>query len=285
MFESCKNNFILYLEREKYYSKNTVRAYLTDIEDFKKFLCKKNIEWNSLHTKDVSEWLISLKKLSSRSVARKLSSLKSFYDYLLNTKIIEKNTFKIFSAPKSQNNIPTTLNPNDIIKIIENMPESDILERRNKAVVVLMYATGIRAEELCTLRVSSLSANGIKVLGKGNKERIVPLIEAVKKHLKLWLDDRDKLYKSEDYLFLSNNGRKLTYSMIFKIVQKISGENYFHPHAFRYSFASHLLDNQTNIRYIQELLGHSNLSVTQRYTKMSISSLKQKFNQFHPRAK
>ncbi len=282
---SHKDAYTDYLKKEKFYSPKTVSAYTNDIEQFEDFINSRNIEWNHLHPKDISAWMMSLKKLSPRSTARKLSSLKTFYDYLLTNKIISKNHFSVFSAPKSTNIIPTTFSSEEMFKMIDDMPVETILDRRNKYILIFMYATGARAMEVCGIRVGDLSIpqNSVKIYGKGNKERLVPLIEPVKNMLIAWLDERGKL--GGDMLFPSKNGLPLTPEMIAKIVKKSAGGKYFHPHAFRYSFATHLLDNQANIRYIQELLGHANLSVTQRYTKMSISSLKEKFNQFHPRAK
>lgn len=284
------NSYIDYLKYQKKYSLHTLRAYLFELESFNEFISKTGISWKELHPKDISVWLsyLSQQKLAPCSIARNLSVLRSFCDYLVSENYLDSNPMQLFSAPKSKKNIPTTLSPKEMIELLFQMPNQTILERRNQCILLVMYTTGMRAEEICdlSLRRLFLKQNKIVVLGKGNKERVIPLIPIACEYINRWLDEREKLdIFKEDYLFLSKNGRKLTTNMIGKIINNVCSMQHkkFHPHAFRYTFATHLLDNNANLRYIQELLGHANLSVTQRYTKISISNLKQKFQQFHPR--
>ena len=288
-----------FLERliyEKRYSPNTVRAYTTDMQSFFEFSIEHDLSWDSIAPYHISEWLESLNKakLSPKSITRKLSSLRSLFVFLVKSKKIKKNPFILFSSPKLKKTIPTTLSQSEIFEIFQKMSIETLLERRNKAMLLLLYATGIRSEELCSLQFKDVNlSNGmIKVLGKGQKERIIPLIPIAQNAIKLWLEDRKILDKGlSTTLFISQNGLILTTAMIRKIVHKFSmmipdtiSKN-FHPHAFRYTFATHLLENQANLRHIQELLGHASLSVTQRYTNISISNLQKKFEEFHPRAK
>lgn len=289
-------HFLDLLIYEKQYSSNTLKAYQTDIESFVQFSIYHSFSWIEASPCHISSWLefLSKSKLSPKSIARKLSSLRSLFIFLIKSDRIDKNPFILFSSPKLKKTIPTTLSQTEIFEIFYNMPTQNILERRNKAMLILMYATGIRSEELCSLQCSDvkLSNNTIKVLGKGKKERIVPLIPKASEIIESWLDDRKILNQNlSSCLFLSKNGYELTTAMIRKIVQNFSSmipstiAKNFHPHAFRYTFATHLLENQANLRHIQELLGHASLSVTQNYTTISITNLQKKFKQFHPRAK
>ena len=289
-------DFLDRLIYEKQYSSNTIRAYTTDIQSFVDFSIEHDLSWDDLAPYYISEWLESLNKakLSPKSVTRKLSSLRSLFVFLVKNKKIDKNPFILFSSPKLKKTIPTTLSQTEIFEMFQTMSTETLLARRNKAMLLLMYTTGIRSEELCALQYKDVNLNNnmIKVLGKGKKERIIPLIPIAQKTIKLWLEDRKLLDRGlSDTLFLSQNGRILTTAMIRKIVQKFSTmipdtiSKNFHPHAFRYTFATHLLENQANLRHIQELLGHASLSVTQRYTNISVTNLQKKFEEFHPRAK
>ncbi|MGL5956082.1 MAG: tyrosine-type recombinase/integrase [Brevinema sp.] len=290
MLSKHKDHFLNYLENHRQYSKNTLLAYAKDIDGFISFLDTYHYHWRELTPPMISSWFDANQYLSPRTISRKLSVLRIFFHYLMVENIIDRNIFLLFSPPKCNKVIPTTLNINEMLRLLQGMPVSTILERRNKCMLTMMYATGIRSEELCTLTCKQVffKQKVIKIVGKGAKMRLVPMIPSIQCELELWLEERKQLDKGiDDTVFLSHRGRKLTTAMIRKIVQKYSQDlsKPLHPHAFRYTFASHLLDNQANLRCIQELLGHANLSVTQRYTKISISSLKQKYLQFHPRAK
>lgn len=284
-------SYLSYMKYQKKYSKHTLRAYEFELMAFDEFLQEQSLSWENLCAKDISSWLIYLHKqtLSPRSISRNLSVLRVFFDYLLNKQNIQSNPFILFNAPKSQKKIPTTLTPKEMLYLLENMPTKTVLERRNKCLLFVMYTTGIRAEEICYLPLNKvfIQQKLIRILGKGNKERIMPLIPLAIDYLTQWIEERKLLFRNlDDTLFLSKNGKALTTDMVRKIVYKSSLflQKKIHPHAFRYTFATHLLDNDANLRYIQELLGHANLSVTQRYTKVSITHLKQKFKQTHPRA-
>ncbi len=286
-YDKYKKEYIAHLEA-KNYSPRTVESYTKIISEFPIFFSYID-SIKDLTPIDISKWLESKKKLAPRSIALHLSIMRSFFHYLIKKGRLSHNVFDVFVAPKAQKKIPTTLSIQDMLGLLQNMPKNTVLERRNHCMLMLMYATGIRSEELCSLVLDSVDykQNTIKVIGKGKKERIVPLIDIMTLNIEEWLIDRKLLDRGvSDALFLSNNGRAMTTSMIRMIVKKESqrSSQYVHPHAFRYTFATHLLDKEVNLRHIQDLLGHSSLSTTQRYTKASISSLKQKFKQYHPRA-
>ncbi len=286
-YNKHKEEYILHL-KGKESSPHTIRAYEKIITDFfNSFPYMDSIE--DFTSIDISRWLEIKKRLSPRTVALHMSIMRSFFNYLIKKDVISSNVFDVFVSPKAQKKIPTTVSVQEMLDLLQNMPRNTILERRNHCMLMMMYATGIRSEELCSLERNNvdLKQNTIKVKGKGKKERIIPIIPIMVSSISDWLVDRKQLDKKKsDALFLSNNSRSMTTSMIRTIVRQESQRNsqYIHPHAFRYTFATHLLDKEVNLRHIQDLLGHANLSTTQRYTKASISNLKQKFKQFHPRA-
>ncbi|MGL4394516.1 MAG: tyrosine-type recombinase/integrase [Brevinema sp.] len=287
MLNSFLPSFIDHIKFEGKSLSNTIRAYRFDIEEFIDFLGDQELSPTT-----ISEWLEFLHKSqkSPKTISRKLSSLRSFFHFLVQNNLETKNYFELFSSPKQNQHVPYVLPPEQMIDMLLHLPETDILERRNKVMLILMYGTGMRSEELCGLKLSDFDPynSTIRVLGKGQKERLVPLISFVQNSLISWLDERSNLDKHDDpHLFLSKNGQILTTSMIRKIVDSISKNPRYkdlHPHAFRYSCATHLLDQGANLRYIQELLGHASISVTQRYTKLSLKNLKESYNKFHPRA-
>lgn len=291
VLEDYRSLFMNRLVYEKQLSPHTVDAYKKDIDAFSIFVSDYSLVWTELGPQEISLWLDHLfqSHLSPRTIARKLSVLRNFFNFLVVHYDFSKNPFLLFSAPKVKSSVPTVLSVAEMTKTLENMPEKSFLQRRNKCIFFVLYTTGIRSEELCTLQCSDVlfSLGFLRVMGKGSKERLVPLLPITRNFLQRWLEERSTFDKRKsDHLFLSKSGRGLTTGVIRMIVQQFS-QNFskrFHPHAFRYTFASHLLDNQANLRHIQELLGHANLSVTQRYTNISISHLKEKFQLFHPRA-
>jgi len=285
------NNFLIKMKYEKDYSPHTLRAYKKDIEEFFEYLTnQETISPKEISPSIISEWIeyLSLMKLSPRSISRKLSSLKSFFSYLYKQKIIKVNSFLLFTAPKSQKYIPITLSISEMKNLLETLSTNTIFNRRNKSILILLYATGLRAEELCDLLLDNIlwDQNQLKFIGKGKKERIVPLIPLAMKVIKEWIDEREFLnYNNNNILYLSKSGNKLHPIMIWKIIQNIQQtetSKYLYPHVFRYTFATHLLERGADLRHIQELLGHGNISVTQRYTMISVKSLKEKYKCFHP---
>ncbi|MGL4366756.1 MAG: tyrosine-type recombinase/integrase [Brevinemataceae bacterium] len=284
--------FISVLKVQFGVSHHTVRAYQFDIRQFIEYCGSRNcLEFENITPMIVSEWLqrLSLSGDSSRTAARRLSSVRSWFKFLERRKVITENILRIFLPPKHTKHIPNVVSEDQISDFFRNIPEHSILHRRDKYILMFMYGTGMRAQEICDLRLEDIISGGrmIVIHGKGGKQRIVPLIKTIQDILEQWLFERSLLDKSGSaYIFLSINGKALTTSMITKIVNKysylISGKK-LHPHMFRYTFASQLLDRGADIRSIQELLGHAGLSSTQRYTKLSILRLKENYNRFHPR--
>lgn len=287
MLEQKLELFIERMKFDKSASPQTIKAYRHDINNFIYYLKDRLVT-----PLEISEWLefLNKKKYSPRTIARALSALRSFYNFLVKNNYEQDNFFDLFCMPKTNQYIPVVLSTKQMKIMLEQLPEHNHLDRRNKCILMLLYMTGMRSEELCTLELSGIfsSQKIIKVIGKGNKQRLIPLIPKAQKILHAWMSEREFFDKhGSNFVFLSKNGHPLTTAMIRKIIDKVvvnsSEISKMHPHAFRYSCASHLLDNGADLRHIQEFLGHSNISVTQRYTKLSLGSVKEKFHQFHPR--
>ncbi len=275
---------------EKNYSKNTIITYENNLTAFLKYSNKNFVD---IKENDIKEYLKSLKenKISDRSISNLLSSLRSFYKYLIINKIISKNPLEFIEMPKIKKTLPNVLSMEEI-DILLNITADDKYSYRNKAMIELMYATGLRISELVNLKISSIDFEMaiLRTIGKGNKERIIPINEI---SLKI-LHDYIYYYRSEfirkgnsDYLFISNkNNTKMTRQNFFMILKKLAMEKNikteFSPHTLRHSFATHLLQNGADLRIIQELLGHSDISTTQIYTHISNEKLKKDYNNYHP---
>lgn len=284
--------FCNYLLIDKKYSKNTIESYKRDLNKFNIFCNKKS---SSIKEADVKEYLKELTKLneSKTTISRNISSLRSYYKFLLTEKKISSNPMENIELPKLDKRLPKTLDENDIdvlldIKLIDNY------SYRNKAMIELMYATGLRVSELINLKIHDIDFDMalLKTLGKGSKERIVPIGDYALYYIKIYVDNyRNTMIKKEynDYLFLNNHGKQMTRQGFFKILKKVALDNGinkdFSPHTLRHSFATHLLNHGADLRSIQELLGHSDISTTQIYTHVSNKQLRDNYDSFHPHSK
>lgn len=281
--------YLDYLLIDKKYSKNTIVSYKTDLERFFKYVKKdiKNITEN-----DINSYIINLNQngYNSRSISRNLSCIKSMYKFLMISKIVNHDPSKDITAPKQKKALPKVLTEEEIEKLLD-INLLNHFDYRNKAMLEIMYATGIRVSELINIKLFdvNLEADIIRITGKGSKERIVPIGDYAKHYLKLYyLEFRNKLLiKGEnDYLFLNNHGQPMTRQGFFKIIKKIAIEanikKDFSPHTLRHSFATHMLNHGADLRSIQELLGHSDISTTQIYTNLSFNELKDNYNEYHP---
>lgn len=288
--------YLSILKLEKNLSENTIQSYRNDLSSFIKFLEGYNIsDPSEIKQKHLSDFFKSLKDigLSSRSASRYHSALKGFFKYLYINKYIKKSPIDKISAPKLSKYLPSVLNVNEIDLILSKPDIDDKLGLRDKAVLELLYACGLRVSELINLKISNLffSEEVIRVFGKGSKERIVPIgSSAVKWINKYLIRSRiilEKKMKSENYLFLNSRGTKLSRMGIWKIVEKYVKETNIkkevHPHTFRHSFATHLLEGGADLRAVQEMLGHSDISTTQIYTHIDRDYIKQMHRDFHPR--
>lgn len=285
----------LYFEKlryEKNISPHTLRAYISDTNHFADFFESLSLASpDALRPEHISQWLESLsygEKLQPRSVARRLAAMASFYRYLNRQGLAVNNPFALFHAPRARKNTPLTSSPEEMLAVLDALPETTGLEIRNKVIFYTLYGTGIRSEELCTLSLNDISLQRaiIKVKGKGNKERLVSLLPPVAEKLSLWLELRPSFDRGiSKALFLSKNGQSLDTSLIRRLTAMLPFKGkHFRPHAFRYSFGSHMLEGGADLRSIQELLGHSRLATTERYTKIGIERLRAQYQQFHPHA-
>jgi len=296
--KSNKEAFRDYLQLEKKYSPHTVNAYLNDILFFEMFN-KDNFEQESIERVNYSQirsWIVSLvdADISNVSVNRKMASLKAFYKFLLKTKQIEVSpmlkhkalkTPKIIQIPFSEKELT------DLMSAIDNPVGFE--EVRDKLVVDLFYTTGMRRAELIYLMKSNvdLSSNVVKVLGKRNKERIIPILPIIVEQFGMYLKERSQLEKivDEDYFFISRKGLKLSESFVYRLINsyfsKVSEKVKKSPHVLRHTFATHLLNNGADLNSVKELLGHSSLASTQVYTHNSLAELKKVYTDAHPRNK
>ena len=290
------SKFIDYLSLEKKYAPNTIKAYQKDLEDFAAYVAKE-FEYNTIVDVNygvIRNWIVFLVDggISNRSVNRKMSSLKTYYKFLLKTKQIEVNPLAQHKALKTAKKIQVPFSEKEIDEVLALLNEEDGFEGlRNKLIVELFYATGMRRAELVNLRLSdvSLSKRSLKVLGKRNKERIIPLIPTVLDSLERYLVARDHLQTIQDttYLLLSGKGVKIYETLVYRVINnyfsKVSQKVKKSPHILRHSFATHLLNEGADLNAVKELLGHSSLASTQVYTHNSITQLKKVYQNSHPR--
>ena len=279
--------FLSNLEIEKNYSDHTILNYRLDLLEFAKFLDKTPVE--AVEYSDLRRFLAQLKgrNLKSRTVARKLSAIRSFFKFLQREKIVKANPATLLVTPKLDKPLPHFLSEEEAVKIIEGPKGDKVRNLRDKAIFETLYSTGIRVSELVGLRVDDVDfiSNIIRVMGKGKKERIVPIGNKALEALQTYVDKRKVESK---YMFLNPSGNQLTARSVCNIVNKYvlkeAVAQHVTPHMFRHSFATHLLNHGADLRCVQELLGHVNLSTTQIYTHLTTDKLKKVYDKAHPRA-
>jgi len=286
------DDYITYLTTVRRLSKNTIDSYKRDLNLFKDYL-KKDL--NCVSSKEIVKYLeyLSREGIKTTSIARKLISIKGFYSFLIENKTIDKDPSIGIEHPKIKKRLPKVLNIEEIDKLLEFKPEN-IFEHRDKSILELMYATGLRVSELVNLNISDidLEQNIIKVFGKGSKERIIPLTDIATHYLNDYLVNyRPHLLKKtlSERLYIGNKGNSLTRQGVFQILKKIAKKQGlskdFSPHTIRHSFATHLLEYGADLRSIQELLGHENVTTTQIYTHISNNAVKNEYINSHPHSK
>lgn len=294
--EEFLKEYLVHLKLEKNLSVNTISSYRNDLTAFLSFLKDKNIidpsEVNPEHISSFFKLLNEL-GLSGTSSARYFSSLKGFFLFLIKNKYILKNPIEKISAPKLSKKLPSVLDVSEVEKILSQPNISDKFGLRDKAMLELFYACGTRVSELINLKISDLFFGDeiIRVFGKGSKERLIPIgssaIKWISDYLKLSRPLLMKKSKSENYLFLNSRSSKLSRMGVWKIIDryiKEAGiEKEVHPHTFRHSFATHLLEGGADLRAVQEMLGHADISTTQIYTHIDRDYIKQVHKQYHPR--
>lgn len=285
-----------YLTIEKNYSPLTVTAYLTDISHFEHFLAEnfENLDLIEVEYVQIRSWIVSLvsQNISNRSVNRKMAALKSFYGFLLKSKQLSFNPLLKHKSLKTSKKVAIPFSEKEMHEVIAASEFSETFEGiRDKLIIELFYTTGIRRAELLNLKIQNIDIEGkrLKVLGKRNKERIVPILASTIELLQLYISQRAELQCITDFemLILSKKGNKVSETFVYKIIKKyfsgVTTKVKKSPHVLRHSFATHLLDNGADLNSVKELLGHSSLSSTQIYTNSSLSELKKIYEASHPR--
>jgi len=294
-YNTYLNNFISYLTNNKRYSPYTITSYKKDTYDYLEFLKKNNIDIKNSNYKIVEEYSKYLykKKLSKRSIARKYSSIRTFYNYLEKNNILENNIFNLLENPKKEEKLPRFINEYELDKMFE-IPDNSPKGQRDRLILELLYGTGVRVSELVNIKINDIdfNNNSIKVRGKGNKDRYVfygkYCKEAINNYIK---NGRISLLNGQtcDYLLLNRFGKNISVVSIRKIlneiINKCSLDIKISPHVLRHTFATHLLNEGADIMHVKELLGHSSLSTTSIYTHVTNEKIKEVYYKTHPRAK
>ncbi len=287
-----------FLALEKSLSKNSIEAYVHDVQKLNSFLeiKKYNFSPKDIDLKTLQEFLKYLNEfaISAPSQARIISGIKGFYKYLLLENVLNNDPTALLEAPKLGRKLPDTLNIDEINKLIDAIDLSSSEGQRNKAMIETLYSCGLRVSELVNLKISHLYFNEgfVKVTGKGDKERLAPIGSVAVKQINIYKDEircHIKIKKdNEDFLFLNRRGARLSRVMVFNIIKglaiKIGMKKHISPHTFRHSFASHLIDGGADLRAVQEMLGHESITTTEIYTHLDRDFLRQSIIQFHPRS-
>lgn len=293
-------SFLTYLQFERRYSNHTVSAYCNDLEQFITYLneyCAGLIPEEANHFQ-IRSWIVALMeaKISGRSIRRKLASLNSYYRHLIRNRVIQSNPLQKVVSPKSSVQLPSFIRNSELEQLLTNVDFGDGFEAiRDKLIIELFYSTGIRRSELVNLKNRDIDFDNetIKVIGKGGKQRVVPVLKHTIPLLQVYLPQRENVlaYSGEQspYLFITVRGKQVYPELVYRTVTKnlnyVSTNSKKNPHILRHSFATNLLNNGADINMIKEILGHSNLQATQIYTHNTNENLKSIYKQAHPRAK
>jgi integrase/recombinase XerD len=289
--------FINFLKLERALSHNSIEAYRNDIKKFIQYLEAKRLsllpdQIETDHLQNFIHWINEL-GISPRSQSRVISGIKAFFRYLLIENYIQKDPTELIEAPKIGRELPKVLSVNEINQLIEAIDLSQAEGQRNKAIVETLYSCGLRVSELIHLKLSNLyfEEGFIRIIGKGNKERLIPISNKAMKEINYYLEDRNKLNinpEHEDILFLNRRGKQLTRVMVFTIIkrlaQKASLNKDISPHTLRHSFATHLIEGGADLRAIQEMLGHESIITTEIYTHLDRKYLRETIIEHHPRS-
>lgn len=281
------NDFLLYLEMDLNYSKNTINTYLNALNHLND---ETNKDILKLTSKDIESFISEL-ELESSSISNYLSAYKTFYNYYIKIGQISINPIDKVDTPKLSKHLPTYLTVEEVDKLLD-IEIKDAFSARNKSILELLYATGLRISELINLEFKNIDLNDciVRIMGKGSKERIVPINDLAIKYLKIYVKDyRHKLVKTEqnNYVYLNNHGKKMTRQGVFKMIKKRTLETGIKkdvsPHTLRHSIATHMLENGADLRIIQEFLGHESIGTTQIYTHLTNQKLKKDYMEYFPR--
>ncbi len=285
--------YLKYLKYQKNYSDFTICSYENDILEFLSFLKEHNLDILNIDYTNTKIFLKELnnKKNKTSTLSRKISSLRSFYNFLINNNYLDNNPFILVKLPKKEKHLPRFFQYNELEQLLSIPNLNTVLGQRDKAILEVLYASGIRVSELINIKITDINGEEIKVFGKGSKERIVMIGDYARDSLDLYLNNGYKTLnkKNNSYLFLNSNGEKLTTRgiryILDKIIKQTSLDKKISPHMLRHTFATHLLNEGCDLLSVQELLGHENLSTTAIYTHITTDYLKNVYYKAHPRAK
>lgn len=291
--DTAVNDFINYCIFEKGLSDKTRESYQNDLDVYMKFLVNKGcLNVSDISDEDIREFLkIRSEKEKTTTIAHNLTVIKNFHEYLVKEGLVKKDASEFIERPKLRKSLPKTLSMEDVDKLLD-IELKTVFDYRNKAMLELMYGTGLRVSELVNLTVNDLDFNNclIRVMGKGSKEREIPLGEYSIYYLGLYLEKRESMLKNRscDKLFLNNHGLGMTRQGFFKNLKELLRSKGLNedvsPHTLRHSFATHLLNRGADLRSIQEMLGHSDISTTKIYTHVSDEKVMNDYNMYHPRS-
>ena len=292
MLDRHIDSFLSHLEVVRHLSPHTISSYRRDLDSFFTFLKEKNDSWEEVQDHQVRGFVAQERRrgLSARSIQRALSSIRSFFNYLLDEEVVETNPAANISSPKSTQLLPKALDTDLVKRLLDFKPQGDI-EIRDKAMVELLYSSGLRLSELCGLNMESISIKErlCRVVGKGNKTRDLPVGEKAIQSLRDWLLVTENISSDANKaLFLNKNGKRISTRSVQLRLERLSkkrGLPMVNPHMLRHSFASHILESSGDLRAVQEMLGHSDIGTTQIYTKLDFQHLSKVYDDAHPRAK
>ena len=289
------DSFLEYLLLEKKYSSHTIKAYESDLISLQDF-CRLNFDQENIshiNYSQIRSWIVLLvdHKLSNRSINRKISSLKSFYKYLQKIKLIDVNPLANHKALKTSRKVQIPFSASEVNTVLSSFSIDHSFEaNRDRLIVELFYSTGMRRAELINLRMNSVNfaEKQIKVIGKRNKERLIPLLPSVIKSLESYIKVRELINSPDSFLFITQKGNKIYETLVYRVINnyfsRVSSKLKKSPHILRHSFATHLLHEGADLNSVKELLGHSSLASTQVYTHNSLEQLKKVYKQAHPRS-
>lgn len=295
-WKSSINNFKSYLQIERSLSDNSVQAYIRDIKKFANYAIPLKLNELKIQREHISDFIAELKDdgIAARSQARIISGIKAFYKYLIIEDYIKYDPTELIESPKVGFKLPDTLTLIEIEKLITAVDLSNKQGERNRAILETLYSCGLRVSELTNLKLSNIYFNEgyLKVIGKGDKERLAPIGGRALKYLTTYINEvrNNQIIKKgqEDFVFLNNRGAGITRVMIFLIIQKLAAEiglkKKISPHTFRHSFATHLIEGGADLRAVQEMLGHESITTTEIYTHLDKDYLRSNIIQFHPRS-